>query len=137
MKQAQRTPGESKRVMIVDDDPSHLEIYAMIVARAGYRPVPVLVRFSGPEPLPEDQIAAILLDYRLNSVKTAPVIAQEIKAKYPQARILVLSDAWTMPEDIQPFATEFVRKGQPEVLLNTLQRLIASDNAGDSAPGNQ
>ena len=119
-----------KRILIVDDDPSHLEIYGMIVDRAGYHPVPVLVRFAGPETVPDEQVAAILLDYRLNSVKTAPEIAQEIKAKHPQAPILVLSDLWTMPADIAPYASVFVRKGDPENLLNTLRKLVAaSDDA--------
>jgi DNA-binding NtrC family response regulator len=120
---------EGKRILIVDDDPSHLEIYGMIVHRAGYHPVPVLVRFAGPEHVPEEEVAAILLDYRLNSVKTAPEIAEEIKAKHPQAPILVLSDLWTMPEDIEPYASEFVRKGEPENLLNALRRLVPNDDA--------
>ena len=120
---------ERKRILIVDDDPSHLEIYGMIVDRAGYRPVPVLVRFAGPEPLPDGEVAAILLDYRLNSVKTAPEIAQEIKAKHPQAPILVLSDLWTMPADIAPYASVFVRKGDPENLLNMLRRMVALSDA--------
>lgn len=120
---------DRKRILIVDDDPSHLEIYGMIVDRAGYQPVPVLVRFAGPEPVPDHGIAAVLLDYRLNSVKTAPEIAQEIKAKHPQAPILVLSDLWTMPTDIEPYASEFVRKGEPENLLNTLRKLVAHGGA--------
>jgi DNA-binding NtrC family response regulator len=115
-----------KQILIVDDDPSHLEIYGMIVDRAGYRPVPVLVRFAGPEPVPNEGIDAILLDYRLNSVKTAPEIAREIKAKHPQAPILVLSDLWSMPADIEPYASEFVRKGEPENLLKTLRRIVTT-----------
>ena len=90
---------ERKRILIVDDDPSHLDIYGMIVDRAGYRPVQLLVRFAGLEPVPDVEIAAILLDYKLNSVKTSPEIAQELKARHPQAPILVLSDLWTMPAD--------------------------------------
>jgi DNA-binding NtrC family response regulator len=126
---------ERKRILIVDDDPSHLEIYGMIVDRAGYHPVPVLVRFAGPGPVPDGKIAAILLDYRLNSVKTAPQIAQELKTKHPQVPILVLSDLWTMPIDIQPYASEFVRKGEPENLLNTLRRLVGA--AGDAIPAEE
>jgi DNA-binding NtrC family response regulator len=123
---------ERKRILIVDDDPSHLEIYGMIVNRAGYYPVPVLVRFAGPGPVPEGEIAAVLLDYRLNSVKTAPDIAQEIQAKHPQAPVLVLSDLWNMPADIEPYASEFVRKGEPEKLLDALRRLVTQ--AGAAVP---
>jgi len=121
---------ERKRILIVDDDPSHLEIYGMIVDRAGYFPVPLLVRFAGPEPLPEELVDAILLDYTLYSVKTSPEIAQHLNEKYPLAPILVLSDLWNMPEDIQPYASDFVRKGEPEKLLNALRRLFASYGNG-------
>ena len=123
---------ERKRILIVYDDPSHLDIYGMIVDREGYLPVPLLVRFAGPEPVPDGEIAVILLDYRMNSVKTAPQIAQELKAKHPEAPILLLSDLWTMPEDIQPYASDFVRKGEPEKLLKALHRLITDD--GDGVP---
>ncbi len=128
---------ERKRILIVDDDPSHLEIYGMIVDRAGYHPVPVLVRFAGPEPVPDEEVAAILLDYRLNSVKSAPEIARQIKAKHPQAPILVLSDLWTMPTDIEPYASEFVRKGEPENLLKTLRGMVAAGGNAIPAEENQ
>ena len=121
---------ERKRILIVDDDPSHLDIYGMIVDRAGYRPVPLLVRFAGPEPVPGGEIAAILLDYRLNSIKTSPVIAQELRARHPQAPIVVLSDLWTLPADIKPYASEFVRKGEPETLLRALRGLFTSGGNG-------
>jgi DNA-binding NtrC family response regulator len=117
---------DRERVLIVDDDPSHLDIYGMIVDRAGYRPVPLLVRFAGPEPVPDGEIAAILLDYRLNSVKTSPQIAQELKARHPQAPILVLSDLWSMPDDMRPYATDFVRKGEPQNLLSALREVVAA-----------
>jgi DNA-binding NtrC family response regulator len=124
-----------KRILLVDDDPSHLDIYGMIVDRAGYHAVPLLVRFAGLEPVPDEEIDAILLDYRLNSLKTSPEIAQQLKEKHPQAPILVLSDLWTMPEDIQPYASEFVRKGEPEKLLNALRRLVTGH--GSEVPYDQ
>ena len=128
---------ERKRILIVDDDPSHLDIYGMIVDREGYLPVPLLVRFAGPEPVPDGEIAVILLDYRMNSVKTTPQIAQELKAKHPEAPILLLSDLWTMPEDIQPYAAEFIRKGEPENLLRALLRLSTADGDGDARRRNE
>jgi len=128
---------ERKRILIVDDDPSHLDIYGMIVDRAGYLPVPLLVRFGGPEPVPDGHIAVILLDYRMNSVKTAPQIAQELRAKHPEAPILLLSDLWTMPEDIQPYASDFVRKGEPENLLKALVRLTTAQDNGAPPPKNE
>jgi len=108
--------------MIVDDDPMHLEIYALLMKQAGYDTIPVLVRFSGTEIPPNLPLGLALLDYRLNSTKTSPEYAQEIRAVYPQVPILVLSDLWSLPTDIAPFVSGFVRKGEPAKLLETVSR---------------
>lgn len=115
------------RVLILDDDPLHLDLYATLVRRAGFDSIPVLVRFSGPDPIPNSGIDVILLDYRLNSVKTAPELAQEVRSKYPQAPLIVMSDLWSAPPDIVPYITSFVRKGDPETLLEVLSSYHSSD----------
>lgn len=112
-------------VLLIDDDPSHLEIYASMVQQAGFSSVPVLVRFSGPEPMPDSGIDLVLLDYRLNSVKTAPEIAQDVRTKFPDAPIILLTDLWSPPADIQPFITSFVRKGEPAKLFEALRSRLA------------
>lgn len=113
------------RILIVDDDPLHLDIYSMIVQKAGYVAVPRLVKFSGLEPLPDEEIHLVLLDYRLNSVKTAPEIAQNLRAKFPEAAIVLLSDFWSAPPDIAPFISHFVRKGEPEKLVEVLRSQLS------------
>jgi DNA-binding NtrC family response regulator len=115
------------RVLIIDDDPSHLEIYGMIVERAGFQPVPVLVRFSGTDPLPDSRIDLVLLDYRLNSIKTAPEIAQEVRSKFPEAPIVLLSDLWSAPSEMVPFIAGFARKGEPAKLLQVLSSHLPSE----------
>jgi DNA-binding response OmpR family regulator len=112
----------SRKILILDDDPLQLDIYiyGMIVQRAGFQPVPVLVRFSGTDPIPDSKIDLVLLDYRLNPAKTAPEIAQEIRSKFPQVPIILLSDLWSPPSDVAPFITQFVRKGEPARLLEVL-----------------
>lgn len=110
------------KVLIVDDDPMHLEIYGLLMKQAGYDAIPALVRFSGAE-IPEDEcIGLVLLDYRLNSIKTSPEYAQEIRTLYPAAPIILLSDLWSLPTDIAPFVDGFVRKGEPAKLLETVSR---------------
>jgi CheY-like chemotaxis protein len=121
---------KTSRILIVDDDPLHLDIYGMIVRRAGFEPVPVLVRFSGLDPIPDSKIDLVLLDYRMNSVKTAPEIAQEIRSAYPDAPIILLSDLWSPPSDVAPFIHQFVRKGEHAKLMEALySHLPASDSA--------
>ncbi|MGH9559935.1 MAG: hypothetical protein ACRD3S_00650 [Terracidiphilus sp.] len=113
------------KILIVDDDPLHLDIYSMIVQKAGYIAIPRLVKFSGMEPLPDERIDLVLLDYRLNSVKTAPEIARNLRTKFPEAIIVLLSDFWSAPPDIAPFISQFVRKGEPEKLVEILRAQLS------------
>jgi DNA-binding response OmpR family regulator len=114
----------NQRILIVDDDPSHLDIYGKIVQFAGFEPVPVVVRFVGPDPFPDASIDLVLLDYRLNSVKTSPEIAQDIRSTFPGAPIVLLSDLWSTPADIAPFVDQFVRKGEPARLLEVIRSYL-------------
>ena len=114
------------KVLIVDDDPMHLEIYALLMKQAGYDALSVLVRFTGTE-IPRNQpLGLALLDYRLSSVKTSPDFAQEIRGLYPDLPILVLSDLWSLPTDIAPFVSGFVRKGEPAKLLETVAKYFVN-----------
>ena len=123
-----------QKILIVDDDPMHLEIYGLLMKQAGYIPLPALVKFTGTD-LPEsDSVALALLDYRLNSVKTSPEFAKEIHALYPSAPILVLSDLWNLPSDIAPYVTGFVRKGEPAVLLEKIAKLLTVNSEIESKP---
>ncbi len=115
------------KILIIDDDPLHLDIYSMIVQKAGYIAIPRLVRFSGLDPLPDEKIDLILLDYRLNSVKTAPEIAQYLRLKFPEAAIVLLSDFWSAPTDIAPFISQFVRKGEPDKLIEAIRSLLSKN----------
>jgi DNA-binding NtrC family response regulator len=110
--------------MIVDDDPMHLEIYGLLMKQAGYEAIPLLVRFTGTEVPVNQPIGLVLLDYRLNSAKTSPEFAQEIRSVYPHVPILLLSDLWALPTDIAPFVSGFVRKGEPAKLLETIARYL-------------
>jgi DNA-binding NtrC family response regulator len=119
------------KVLIVDDDPQQLEIYGMVLKHAKFEPVPAIVKFAGPEFPPETGIALIVLDYRLNSIKSAPEVAQEAQSKFPGAPIVVLSDLWTLPSDVAPYAAKFVRKGDPQKLIDTIRSLMED---GDGTP---
>lgn len=114
------------KILILDDDPQQLEIYGMLVKNANFEPVPAIVRFSGPEFPSETDITLILLDYRLNSAKTAPQVAQEAQTRYPGAPVILLSDLWSLPRDVAPFVAKFVRKGEPQKLIDTIRALVAN-----------
>lgn len=115
---------EQAKVLIIDDDPSHLEIYSMLMEQVGLEPVTALVHFLGPD-LPRGQeIDLVLLDSTLHSLKSAAAIAQDIHTLYPSAPIVVLSDTCNLAADIKPFAADIVRKGQPAELLETVCKLV-------------
>jgi hypothetical protein len=67
----------------------------------------------------------VALDYRLGPKVKASDLAKEVKNTYAAAPILVLSDLAWMPDDMKPFASAFVRKGDPDELLKALDRLIS------------
>lgn len=120
-------------VLIVDDDPSHLKIYSWIIERGGYRAVPLLA-WSQPITLPESEsIDLALLDYRLGESISTPDLAEQIRSTFPAAPILVLSDMLYMPDDMEKHATGFVRKGDPEQLLQTLHSFL-KPGAASSRP---
>jgi DNA-binding response OmpR family regulator len=116
-------PDRSK-VLIVDDDPSHLEIYSLLLRQAGYDAITTQVNFAGAD-LPQDAgVRLVLLDYKLQSLRTSADLAREIRDQYPDAPIVLLSDLWSLPEDVAPFVKDFVRKGQPARLLQVVGRLL-------------
>jgi len=115
---------DQPKVLIVDDDPSHLEIYGLLIKQAGYEPLPTQVKFAGADIPQNAGIGLVLLDYKLQSLRTSAEFAREIRDLYPAVPIVLLSDLWSLPEDVAPFVDEFVRKGQPSRLLEVVGRLL-------------
>ena len=112
----------SPKVLILDDDPAHLEICALLLQQGGYESLPALVKFFDTRIPATVPVGLVLLDYRLNSAKTSPEFALEIRALYPAVPIIILSDLWAMPADIAPYVNAFVRKGDPAKLLDAVAR---------------
>ncbi len=124
-------------ILIVDDDPLHLEIYGMILERAGFRGLPVLVSYAGMEFPDGEPVQAALVDYRLGPSLSACSAVQKVRERYPSAPILILSDMYDAPADTAPLVQGFVRKGNPEKLLIALRNLIyASQPEYVDTPGN-
>lgn len=119
-------PASHPKVLILDDDPMHLEIYSLLMKQAGYDALPTLVRFVGTKIPGGENIGLVLLDYRLNSSKTSPEFASEIRALYPGVPIIVLSDLWSVPADIAPLVDGFVRKGEPAKLIETVSKFFGA-----------
>ena len=114
----------SPTVLIVDDDPSHLQLYRWVLERGGFRALTALVK-NGRVDFPDDpRIDVAVLDYRLGPELTAVEVAQRLRVDSPSMPIVVLSDMPWMPDDVAPYASGFVRKGEPQQLIDTLSSVL-------------
>jgi DNA-binding NtrC family response regulator len=123
-------------VLIVDDDPSHLKLYSWVVERGGFRSLTALVRRDVIEFPDTERIDVAVLDYRLGDKLSAVDVAKRLKAIYPAVPILILSDMLWMPEDVAPYASAFIRKGEPQQLIDMISAAIhpPSDGNATGAP---
>lgn len=113
------------RILIIDDEPSHLKLYSWILEREGFAPTTVLVERTGLE-LPGDQrFDLVLLDYRFSSSITAIEVAHNIRKHWPGMRIVILSDMMWMPDDIAHLVDDFVRKGEPQQLIDKVNEILS------------
>jgi CheY-like chemotaxis protein len=112
--------------LIIDDDPSHLKLYCWIIERAGWSSWAVEVRSSLVELPLGHHMDVVLMDYKYNSSLTALDVATSVRQAFPGVPIAILSDVYSMPMDMRPFAAAFVRKGEPEELVKKLQELLGS-----------
>jgi DNA-binding response OmpR family regulator len=113
--------GNATKVLIIDDDPTRLKIYGWIVTTAGYEALLALVTADRID-FPDRAIDQVLLDYRLTGQITAVEAVAQIRSRYAEAPIIVLSDLYDLPADVAPLVQAFVRKGEPGQLVNTLAR---------------
>jgi len=115
-------------VLFVDDDPDHLKIYGWILEQAGFSSVPCLAFRRGIDLPREQRVDLVVLDYTLNCDTPTPEIARSVLAMYPGVPIVLLSQIEGLPSDMEPFVTQFVRKGEPQKLTDAIQKLLSSHN---------
>lgn len=112
-------------VLIVDDDPTHLRLYTWVVQKAGHLALPCQVT-GGELDLPQQPTFDVsVLDYKLGTL-TAENVARRLKSIAPDRPIIVMSDMMWMPDDVAPYAAGFVRKGEPEQLLDLIAEVLAN-----------
>jgi len=111
-------------ILIIDDNPVHLELYRMILEQAGFKGVPLLVSYGGMQFPGAESVDAVLVDYRLGPYMTAINAVQQVRERFPTVPILILSDLYDPPSDTAPYVQAFVRKGNPEDLLTALRQVL-------------
>jgi|SRR6185312_2178130 len=113
---------DARAVLIIDDDPVHLQIYGWILKGAGFSPFPALARNDGVDLPAGQKIDLVVLDYRLTGGLNATDAAKLVSEAFPEAPIILLSDLFGIPDDIAPYVKAFVRKGEPEKLIATVKK---------------
>jgi CheY-like chemotaxis protein len=118
-------------ILMVDDDREHLQMRSWIMHNAGFRVVTVVVgqdSFSLPE---NEHPGLIFLDYLLNSNFTAPQVAGLLRQTFAGVPIVLLSNVPCMPPDMSTLIDRFMKKGEPEELVQFARNFFAS--RGDAA----
>ncbi len=113
---------DDRFVLIIDDDPVHLQIYAWILKSAGFVPFPALARNEGVEMPSKQRIDVVVLDYRPTGGLKATDAAKLVNQAYPEAPIILLSDLFGIPDDVAPYVRAFVRKGESENLIASVRQ---------------
>jgi DNA-binding NtrC family response regulator len=108
-------------ILILDDDPSHLKLYAWVVEQAGCKAVTVQVKSSSLDLPKGESVDLVLMDYRYSSSLTAADIVGAVESAFPGIPIAVLSELYGMPPEMKAHAIAFIRKGEPQELVNRLK----------------
>lgn len=118
------------RILIIDDEPAHLKLYSWILEREGFLTSTALARNGIELPSGTEEFDLTLLDYQLQGIKAVDVV-KKIRDLWPGMRIVVLSDMMWIPDDIAPLANGFIRKGEPQLLVEKLAEMtrIGADPA--------
>ncbi len=110
------------RILIIDDEPAHLKLYSWILEREGFVTATALARNGIDLPPSHEEFDLTLLDYQLQGIKAVDV-AKKIRDLWPGMRIVVLSDMMWIPDDMAPLANGFIRKGEPQLLVDKLTEM--------------
>lgn len=112
------------RILIIDDEAAHLKLYSWILEREGFRTATALVERHGIElPPQEEQFDLTLLDYRLQVGIKAVDVVKKLRDRWPGMRVIVLSDMMWLPDDMASHADGFIRKGEPQLLIEKLTEM--------------
>lgn len=111
-------------ILIVDDDPGHLKLYSWILERGGFLPVPLLVSGTKLEVPSDADINLAVVDYRLGNDWTAIKVIEHLRRSFANLPVILLSDFGWMPDDARPYVSAFVRKGEPQDLLDTIAKML-------------
>ena len=114
------------RILIVGDDPVHLGLYELLLQGGGFEGIPLEIRVSGLESMPEEGIDLVLLDAFVSPPTSILDVAQAAKRRYPNRPLLFLSDALGPRGDLGAYVTDQVGRRDAERLLRAVRLLLVA-----------
>jgi CheY-like chemotaxis protein len=118
-------------ILCIDDDPKLLQLQKAILEMKGYR---VLLAPDGPTGITlasQQAVDLVVLDFKMPGMDGGQVAEVLIK-EHPDLPVVVCTGFFdAVPEWLRWFAAAYVQKGDgPEVLLATIQQVIAANQGG-------
>jgi DNA-binding NtrC family response regulator len=115
-------------VLCIDDRPQVLQLRKAALAFQDFYVKTALSGYAAIKVLEETSVAAVLLEYRQEGMD-AEAIAYQIKQRFPNLPIILLSAYIDMPERILWLVDEYVMKSElPEGLVRAVEKVTRPTN---------
>ena len=119
---------ESPTVLCIDDRPQVLELRKATLESHGYSVQMASSSYTAIKMLEQTSVAAVLLEYKLEGMD-AEAVAYQIKQRFPNLPIILLSAYSEMPGRILWLVDEYVMKSElPERLVPIINEYTGSDH---------
>ena len=122
---------DSLIVLCIDDRPQVLELRKAVLASHNFAVETALNGYTAIKMLEGRSADAVLLEYRQEGMD-AEAIAYQIKQRFPNLPIILLSAYVDMPERVLWFVDEYVMKSElPEGLVRAVDRVTRPTNTDE------
>ena len=113
-------------VLCIDDRPELLHLRKAGLEPYGFCVESAVSGYAAIKKLEQKLVAAVLVDYKREGMEA---VAYQIKQRFPQVPIILLSAYFQMPERILWLVDEYVMKSElPDRLVGIIERVTRSRN---------
>ena len=117
-------------LLCVDDRPEMLNIRKKSLERRGYQVETAATANAAIKALANVPVATVLLEYKLEGMD-AQAVAYQIKQRFPQVPIVLLSAYSEMPASLMWLVDEYVMKSEPvERLPEVIGKVVSARRSG-------